>query len=191
MGYDRDATTLPQSGLTSTELGTLIQGLTGKLPVELQRMICDRVSCSLFSSLSRCLETLTWIADYGVTRALQHAPTISVQRPLQQRSAITAIGAKIVPFPEEYCLMRINADMSTDTAYDQTIPVSDEPIAGVQYVLGLYGVRGLRVHYQDGSTSPWLGDVPVAKWSKFIQGTDLTELEIQDDVRDTLSSLHT
>lgn len=183
MNHEKGATTLPQSGLASTELGSLVQGLAGKLPVELQKMICDYIPCSLFSSLSKCLETLNWIAGYGVPRAVKYATAMSSRTPFAGVSTISGLGAKIVPFPGESCLMYIGADISTETTFDQTIPILDQPVVGLQYVLGLYGVRGLRIHYQDGSISPWLGDVPVAKWSKFIRGTELQRLHVKDDVR--------
>lgn len=67
-------------------------------------------------------------------------------------------------------------------AHNHQIQLSSKGILGLEVLLGRYGVVGARVHYQDGSVSPWLGQ-SVSKWRYFIRGNDLRRLHVQSDVR--------
>ncbi|KAK7225271.1 hypothetical protein V2G26_013274 [Clonostachys chloroleuca] len=65
-------------------------------------------------------------------------------------------------------------------AHNHQIQLSSKGILGLEVLLGRYGVVGARVHYQDGSVSPWLGQ-SVSKWRYFIRGNDLRRLHVQSD----------
>src|SRR5690606_4212982 len=62
------------------------------------------------------------------------------------------------------------------------IDVRDSGFFGVRFALGTYGIRALRVLYQDGSMSRWVGD-PRFSWFGEVYGADLRYLSVIRDVR--------
>lgn len=172
---------LPGSHVSSsTALGSLIQDLRAGLPPELQSMVCSVIPVGLFSSLSCCLETLAHVQEHDLlgTETRARKP-LCLSLPLTQASSPRTMSADVITVLGERCLARLTGD--DQGRADITIELSDMPIKGVQYALGAYGIIALRVYYQDGSASPWLGNQP-RKWFKFAPGSDLSRLQVQSDV---------
>ncbi len=46
----------------------------------------------------------------------------------------------------------------SNSAQNVSIPFNAEAIRTIQFVLGAYGLRAVRLGYHDGSSSPWLGE---------------------------------
>ncbi|KAI7778154.1 hypothetical protein LA080_002580 [Diaporthe eres] len=55
--------------------------------------------------------------------------------------------------------------------------VANIAIRGLQFALGRFGLRGIRVSYEDGSFSPWLGD-PTSCWVGIVRCSDLSKLDV-------------
>lgn len=71
-----------------------------------------------------------------------------------------------------------------------SIPLSQNQITGLRFALGKFGVRAIRILYDGGSKSAWLGD-PSGCWFGNVPGTNIRDLATTADVRPTLYSVHT
>lgn len=54
-------------------------------------------------------------------------------------------------------------------------------IRGLQFALGRFGLRGIRISYEGGSFSPWLGD-PASCWVGTVRCSDLSKLNVVTNV---------
>lgn len=61
------------------------------------------------------------------------------------------------------------------------VDVANIAVRGLQFALGWFGLRGIRISYEDGSFSPWLGD-STSCWVGFVRCSDLSELNIVSNV---------
>lgn len=66
----------------------------------------------------------------------------------------------------------------------KSIPVNNKPILGIQFLLSGLGLRAVRVLYEDGFQSPWLGKFPSNGWIGTVLGNDLKALRVLADVSD-------
>lgn len=180
-------TQLPHgSEILSTELGSLLKDVRAKLPVDIERLVCDKIPTGLFSSLSGCLQTLSSLEDNGWLEEGAHArkPLLAFM-PFEEAPKPERIGCDTVRILGETCVARIAVGESTQSS-QQAIRLLDRPIEGVQYALGMYGMTALRICYTDKSVSAWLGRLP-QKWIRFVRGSDLSKLEGRSDVCEPLT----
>lgn len=70
-----------------------------------------------------------------------------------------------------------------------SIPVSPRQITGLRFALGRFGLCALRILYDGGSKSAWLGDTSGC-WFGNIAGTRLRDLHTTADVRPLLSYMN-
>lgn len=156
-----------------TSLGKFLRRVTW-LPVELQAVVLDHLGGSLFASL---LKTRT------AAKALLHrlGPSIPVEP--------TSIGAGIDGIPTSICVrtsLILGQPYLTSICLNKTegtwLPLPGAGVRGLQYALGEYGLRAVRILYQGGSCSTWLGD-PSSSWFGTVMGSDLKELNALADVR--------
>lgn len=173
-----DLSSFPRSGLASTQLGLTVQRIGELFPNELQQLICHQLPRDLLSTLANTCETLNWIEEYGLTTKTTLSRPLSTYFPLSLGSFV---GANSIPILNENCLVQISSDSSK--AWDHKVAIASDRVEGIQFVLGLYGVLGLRFCYQDGTLSPWLGRNPPPRWTSFITGADLSTLWVESDVR--------
>lgn len=68
------------------------------------------------------------------------------------------------------------------------IDIADKAIQGVQFALGRFGLRGVRILYMDGTNSPWLGESSFS-WTGTIPCSDLSMLNLVKDVSVPASTL--
>lgn len=61
------------------------------------------------------------------------------------------------------------------------IDVANKAVRGLQFALGWFGLRGIRIFYEDGSFSPWLGD-STSCWVGIVRCSDLSELNVVSNV---------
>lgn len=61
------------------------------------------------------------------------------------------------------------------------IPIAKQAVRGVQFALGRCGLRGIRISYEDGSSSPWLGESSSC-WIGAVRCCDLSRLKVVADV---------
>lgn len=63
------------------------------------------------------------------------------------------------------------------------IDIAHKEIRGLQFALGRFGLRGIRILYQDGTHSSWLGDSSFC-WIGIVYSSDLSKLNVIADVSD-------
>ncbi|CAG9982874.1 unnamed protein product [Clonostachys byssicola] len=159
--------------LHSTELGALVQQIQQRLPTEIQLMVCKLLLTGLFSSLATCSETVTWLLE-------QQFANHTAGRSLATKSSLPAVhdvgglAASVHDVLGESYLAGLQAT-PLQGGHNHQVQLSSHDILGLKVLLGRRGVVGTRVHYQDGSVSPWLGQ-SVSKWAYFIRGNDLRRL---------------
>jgi hypothetical protein len=166
---------------SSTQAGLAVRDVLEKLPPELQETVCGMIPPGIFLSLAACLDTLAWVESHqgllGGKVPMQQS--LSSVVPFEHGVSLGTLSADTIDILGEIFLVRIAG--GPEAIHGCQITLSDKPIEGVQYALGLYGVVALRVHYQDGSASAWLGHPP-PKWMKFVRGTNLQGLTVHSDV---------
>lgn len=172
------------SHLAPTKLGFLLKK-TAELPLELQNSICDDFKPGFLSSMVVCDQTLNWMEEFSeLVKSPACAGIKQISLPVGGLTQFDFLGANMMSVLGDSCLTLIGADPSA--AYDLTIPISDQgrrgDALGLQYTLGTYGIRKIRIQYQDGSVSPWLGDTSGSGWTRFAPLTDLRSLAWQSDV---------
>lgn len=69
---------------------------------------------------------------------------------------------------------------TTDGGDAMSIRVADRDVRGVQFCLGRFGLRGIRVPYEDETYSPWLGESSPG-WLGVVFGRDLSQLRVVAD----------
>lgn len=165
-GYDA-LRRLPGGGFGSTDLGSFARRLVEDLPAEVQIMICQHMKGGLFASLAVCVETLDWLEQNGsvlaTPKSQNHGP-----RALQPTGTpCKFLGANTGSVLGERYLTEIGL-ADDHTTYTHAIPILDG-VLGVQYGLGMDGVRSLRLRYKDGTASPWLGDRIALESLKYVR----------------------
>ncbi|VUC26190.1 unnamed protein product [Clonostachys rosea] len=160
LGIKPGLTKLPDSEIApeDSSLGLVLANIHRRLPGELQRMVCEHLRGEFFFWVARCLETLDWIDDHQLAIATLPNTSPKYHHPLRPFSSFKRLVANTVNILGETCLSRIGGD--SPTSYDMEIEIRQSPISGIKYALGIYGVVGLRVLYEDGSSSAWLGRSP-------------------------------
>ncbi|CAH0058537.1 unnamed protein product [Clonostachys solani] len=182
LGVKPDLTKFPESEIASKDssLGLLLANIHGHLPGELQRLICRHLSGTLFFSVASCLETLHWIEDHRILTDSRQIATPTYHYPLMPSFSFKRLVADTVNILGESCFTRIGGDFPT--SYEMEITIKQVPISGIRYALGLHGVVGLRVLYEDGSSSAWLGRSP-GRLFRVFSLRSLRDLRILTDVR--------
>jgi len=157
-----------------TTLGSLLKQVVHRLPLELQCDILDYLEGSLFASL---LKAKT-VAPVLLNR-------LGPDKYLKPRNIDLGVAGTITTLHVESSnilgrsfLTRIGFNQPKDGSW---IPVQSPSIQGLQYALGEFGLRAVRIIYADGSRSTWLGD-PSACWLGNVIGSDLQMLYVLADV---------
>ncbi|CAH0053966.1 unnamed protein product [Clonostachys solani] len=95
--------------------------------------------------------------------------------PIDQPSPVELSATTVNIFGEE-CLATIGTKANTTLG----LSVGPAKIRGLQYAMGSYGVVVLRLLYDDGTRSDWLGQ-SIRKWVATIQGKDMVSLNFMTD----------
>ncbi len=140
---------LPNQNLADTDLASLLFRVNS-LPLELQREVLQFLSCHLTSSLIQALQTATFLKR--ITRKGSSQKTVG----LLHGNAAQLRGSTISMFGET-CLHRIHFTPEPSKG-GLSISIQTGAIRGVQFSLGIYGLKAVRMVYWDGSSSPWLGE---------------------------------
>lgn len=161
----------------STALASYVKTMQERLPAEVQMVVCKNLQEGLFASLAVCSETLDWVE--------QNKPLVAAYPDFHRHMTHLNprhmfLGLKMTSVLGESYLLEIGSDPNAE--YSHTIPILDGAI-GVQYALGVYGVRSMRILYKDGSSSPWTGDLLHVKLVRSAHtGHSLRSLEWTTDV---------
>lgn len=168
----------PIEGKLWTRLGRLLARIR-LLPAELQRQIMGHLKGTMFASLLQAkkfvLEVMPRLPSES-TWTIQ-AKTKFLREVGQVRSDSLSCGSVNImgrPYISELGLGQPNGSGSH-------IPISKKALRGVQFALGRFGLRGIRIWYEDSSFSPWLGET-TSCWIGTIRCCDLSDLRVVADV---------
>lgn len=159
----------------STELGRLMSRL-GKMPLEVQFEVTKRLNLTLFLSL---LKTKTL-----VTQLLPEVRESTMMKPetriLDTDGSFNSIHVRYRNIMGTSYLAAISFRRESG-GEALSIPVAHRDVRGVQFSLGRFGLRGIRVLYEDETRSPWLGE-PSSCWIGVTYGRDFSRLRVVADV---------
>lgn len=159
----------------ATELGSLISRL-GKMPLEVQFEVTKRLNLTLFLSL---LRTKTLI-DQLLPQICESTTMKPETRTIDGGESFNSIHVRYRNIMGTSYLAAIS--FKRESGRDAlSIPVADRDVRGVQFSLGRFGLRGIRVLYKDGTCSPWLGETSSC-WIGFARGRDLSRLRVVSEV---------
>lgn len=158
-------TVLPSMDLlrSGTPVGRLLSKVSC-LPAEIQFQIMGLLKGTMVASL---IQTETFVSEL-----LPHLHNQSSRKLHPQREPLQAgrEGSNVSP----YCrtteivgkpyLSRLALTPCALEGSAARLVVAKTAVRGVQFALGWFGLRGIRILYKDGSFSPWLGDSTSSCW---------------------------
>lgn len=156
-----------------TPLGRLLRGVSRRLPRELQGYILDYLGGSFFASLLKARIIVP--------------PLLCRLNPCNSVEWRTIGGGTVATTTRLYArsLNLLGRAYLTGIGVNQTeavsVPITTTNVRGLQYALGEFGLRAVRILYEDKSCSPWLGD-PSCTWLGTTMGRDLNTLYALADV---------
>jgi hypothetical protein len=121
------------------------------------------------------------------TKSGSSAYPLSILGPLGDPSYITTPGsnylsARVTNLVGESYLYDLQRERKPDTDQSISIPIiKHHMIEGIHTAVSAFGLRALRVLYQDESTSEWLGN-PAGCWLGTINGKWSSMWEVRKDV---------
>lgn len=156
---------------TTTGLGGLVHTAATRLPAEIRDIIIECLGDHLVASLVRAFQTMvSHVEETPRCQAINHVALADPGR--VETLCIKTISIFGLTYLSEIGFNEGGGDF---------IDVRESCFFGVRFALGTYGIRALRVLYQDGSMSRWLGD-PRFSWFGEVYGADLRYLSVVRDV---------
>lgn len=159
----------------ATELGRLISKL-GKMPLEIQFEVTKRLNLTIFLSLLKTKILVTQLLPEICESTTMKPET----RTLDTDGSFNNIYVRYRNILGTSYLAEIGFKRQSG-GEASSISVADRDVQGVQFCMGRFGLRGIRVLYEDETCSPWLGE-PSSCWTGVARGRDLSRLQIVADV---------
>lgn len=160
----------------TTELGRLVSRLSN-LPLEIQFEVTKRLDLTLSLSLLRTKTLITQLLPQ-----IQQSTTMKPEtRVPDTDGSFNRIYVRYRNIMGKSYLAEISF-RGGGGGEESSISVSNRHVRGVQFSLGRFGLRGIRVMYQHETFSPWLG-VSSSCWIGVARGRDLSRLRVVADVR--------
>lgn len=170
--------TLPDWEYDESPLGELLHAVATRLPVEVCNVIlstiCDENEDSgpMVMSLSRASAVIPPYLCAVTDSALP------VWKKVPVRGTIDGISIETSSVLGVVCISEVRLG-GRDSGGSVTL--RGVGVRGIRFALHSYGLRAIRVLYDDGSMSPWLGSTN-ASWFGEVHGTDLNKLCVLGDV---------
>lgn len=159
-----------------TELGQLMATVIGQLPIELQHMIWSHTG-ALLKSISTCIWNLHHQFRPYLTADIDKYPEVS-SFPLSVGPKIERLGVKMINILGEDTIAEIGTGAQD---WHHHISVANVKVNALQTSFGTHGLVAVRVLYEDGSKSPWVGGHS-RKWFRTCKGSDLKRMRVTFDV---------
>lgn len=161
------------------------------LPQEMQSQILGYLACTLVSSLAVACHTANSffdLVDQGPVPVLRHGDLFQ-DLPMDTYTPLGLLMAKrSYLFGSEYLRdIKVVPRAPQDGLSPDGIIVRTDVESLIQFSLGLHGLCALRVLYQDGTSSTWLGD-PSAGCHGTEAAVSLRKCTVIQDVRNTTPS---
>lgn len=149
------------------------------LPVELQIQIMGLLKGTMVASL---LQTKQYVSELlPLLRDRSSWTLMPKRKPLgisREASKVSLYCHRMDIMGQPYLSNLALEPLKGPTAH---IDVANITIRGLQFALGWFGLRGIRISYEDGSFSPWLGD-STSCWVGIVRCSDLSELNVVSNV---------
>ena len=172
----------------ATSLGKILRRCDS-LPCELQQEIRQHLSgdltATLLSAARNSMPFLHQLVDPGPT------PSMVFKHLLPDGAAgdeaclcwttIVILGQAYLRRVEVSEMDRTTVEIETGEL-SGTMRIRISNIRGIKFVLGTYGLRSISIIYQNGSTSPWLGEPGQGGWYGRIDGLEPRRLHVVQDV---------
>lgn len=162
----------------NTPLGGLLLSAS-TLPSELQIQIMNLLKGTLVASL---LQTKTFVAEMlprlhpGSTWTIQpNTKSLGVD----DEGSNSSLSCRSLTISGRSYLSELALGQLKGSATH--IPIANRAVLGLQFALGRFGLRGVRISYHDGSYSPWLGESSFC-WVGTVRCSDLSKLDVITDV---------
>ena len=169
---------LPADYRATTDLGRLVYAAATRLPAEMQNVIVKYLGGHLVSSLLRASQTIaSYVKETPRYQVITHVTLATAERVESLYVKTTTV------FGLNYL-----TEIGFNKREGDFIHARRSGFCGMRFALGTYGIRALRSLYENGSTSPWLGD-PRFSWFGEVYGTDLRCLSVVRDVRALISTI--
>lgn len=156
---------------TTTSLGRLVRNIADRLPVELQYEIGQHLGGHFVGSL---LHTSFAVGSVRQIRPY-HGP---------KRRAVVCKGPVRSLYVDTRSLFGLHyiSEVGLNKHRGDFIETNNVGVRGLRFAFGSHGLRALRLLFNDGSMSRWLGD-PRYCWYGEFYGGDLKTLSVTRDVR--------
>lgn len=159
----------------TTEFGRLVSKLS-KMPLEIQFQVTKRLDLTIFLSLLKTKTLVTQLLPQIIESTTMKPET----RTLDNDGSLNSIHVSYRNIMGTSYLAAIGFKTDGGGAAS-SISVADHDVRGVQFSLGRFGLRGIRVLYEDDNCSPWLGESS-SSWIGVACGRDLSRLRVVADV---------
>lgn len=162
----------------STPLGGLLSEIRN-LPPELQIQIIELLKGTFFASL---LRAKTFVSEMlprlhaGSTWTIQ--PTARSLKLAREETSTFLFCRSMEILGRSYLSDLSLAQLEGPVSY---IPIGNRAVRGLQFALGRFGLRGVRISYEDGSYSSWLGESSSC-WIGTVRCSDMSQLDVIADV---------
>lgn len=158
-----------------TGLDSIIRAISKRLPTEVQYMIWEYADPFL-KSISTCIWNLhSAYRPYLEAEHSRFEPRTSC--PLSETVKIDRLGVNMVHVLGEDNVSEVGTGPQK---WQYEIAVADANVDGIQASFGSHGLVALRLLYQDGSTSPWVGGL-ARKWFRTFRNIDINALSVVSD----------
>lgn len=168
----------PIEGRLWTRLARLLIRIR-RLPTELQLQIMSYLKGTMFASLLQAkifvLEVMPHLHPNSTWTMQLQIKSLQVYGE-ETHDSISCCSISIMgrPYLNELGFGRPDGSRSY-------ILIAKKPVRGLQFALGRFGLRGIRIWYEDRSFSPWLGEASSC-WIGTLRCCDLSDLKVVTDV---------
>lgn len=162
---------------SDTDLGRIASKMS-MMPLEIQAQVMRYLDRSLLTCLLKTKTFVTQLLPRIRDTSATLKPTL---RNIYTDGLITKVYVRITYIMGPSYLGDISFAAGTHEGELTSVTVADRPIRGVQFALGRSGLRGIRILYEDETSSSWLGESSSC-WIGVARGRDLSRLRIIADV---------
>ena len=180
----RGRLTLPDLDYHESPLGALLRAVATLLPEEVCHIILEHLcdedfrGKKLLMNLARASAVIPPYTRQVTASALPIWEKVPCRGPLDRLSIETSSVLGVD------CISKITLG---GLGSGVSVPLRVGDVRGVRFALHPYGLRAIRVLYDDGSMSSWLGSTDPS-WFGEVHGTDLSQLHVLLDVSPCINS---
>lgn len=168
----------PIEGKLWTRLARILAKIR-RLPTELQLQIMGYLKGTMFASLLQAKRfVLEVMPHFDPCSTWTAQPQTKILR-VDDEESPNSLSCHSISIMGRLYLMKLGFGQSHDSW--SSINIAKKALRGLQFALGRFGLRGIRIWYEDRSFSPWLGETSSC-WIGTLRCCDLSNLKVVTDV---------